>query len=116
VRKQSETFLPTISTHVLDTALGKPAEGVRIVLEHGGAVLGVATTDADGRVKELVKRDLDLPAGVYKLTFAVADYFAASGRECFYTDVVVNFRMLADGHYHVPLLASPYGYSTYRGS
>lgn len=108
--------MSTLSTHVLDTALGKPAEGVHVVLTYGGAVLGSGTTDADGRVKDLAGA-AKLTAGEYTLTFSVADYFRGSSRDCFYSDIAVTFSVAAgDQHYHVPLLVSPFGYSTYRGS
>ncbi len=109
--------MSTISTHVLDTALGKPAPGIRVTLIRGDATVGEGVTDADGRVRDLHAADIDLAEGDYRLTFAVGEYFAAAGREAFYSEIVVDFRVGSDnGHYHVPLLLSPYGYSTYRGS
>ena len=107
--------MSTLTTHVLDTALGAPAMGIRVTLERDGNVLGSGVTDADGRVKDLVKATLD--GGKYELRFDVAGYFAKSGRESFYTDIAVSFQV-KDGteNYHVPLLLSPFGYSTYRGS
>ena len=105
--------MSTLSTHVLDTALGKPAAGIAVTLGHGGRSEPLGPTDADGRVRAAQP----LPAGDYQLTFSVGEYFAASGRETFYRDVVIQFH-IADGsqHYHVPLLITPFGYSTYRGS
>jgi 5-hydroxyisourate hydrolase len=100
----------------LDTALGKPAQGVHVVLRHGGAVLGSGSTDADGRVKDIAGAGTKLSGGEYSLTFSVTDYFRTSSRECFYSDIVVTFNIGDDAHYHVPLLVSPFGYSTYRGS
>lgn len=109
--------MSTLSTHVLDTALGKPAQGVHVVLKHGGAVLGSGNTDADGRVKDIAGVGTKLNAGEYSLTFSVADYFRNSSRQSFYSDIVVTFSLVdGDAHYHVPLLVSPFGYSTYRGS
>ncbi|MBA2688947.1 MAG: hydroxyisourate hydrolase [Gemmatimonadaceae bacterium] len=109
--------MSTLSTHVLDTALGKPAQGIRIVLKHGGAVLGSGITDADGRVKDIAGAGTKLSEGEYSLIFSVADYFRNSSRESFYSDIVVTFNVMElDSHYHVPLLVSPFGYSTYRGS
>lgn len=108
--------MSTLSTHVLDTALGKPAKGVHVVLKHGGAILGSGTTDADGRVKDIAGPAIRLNAGEYSLTFSVAEYFRKSGTPSFYSDIVVTFMVTDEGHYHVPLLVSPFGYSTYRGS
>jgi 5-hydroxyisourate hydrolase len=107
----------TLSTHVLDTALGKPAQGIKVTLESGDDLVGSGVTDADGRVRDLHKANAQLSQGSYVLTFYVADYFSKSGRESFFPEIVVSFRI--DGgkeHYHVPLLLSPFGYSTYRGS
>ena len=107
--------MSTLSTHVLDTALGKPAAGVHVSLARAsdGVVLGDGHTDPDGRLREFVGT---LAADVYRLRFAVADYFAATQRPTFFPEVVVVFRLGDDEHYHVPLLISPFGYSTYRGS
>ncbi len=106
-----------ISTHVLDTSLGKPAQGIRVVLEYGGAIIGSGMTDADGRVRDLVAEGTPIGEGDYRLTFSVAEYFTRGGRESFYSEIVVNFRIGAGSErYHVPLLLSPFGYSTYRGS
>lgn len=109
--------MSTISTHVLDTALGKPAEGVRVTLERDHSLIGSGATDADGRVRDLLQSGSSLGEGEYKLTFSVGDYFAASKRPSFYNHIVVIFQIEGGAeHYHVPLLVSPYGYSTYRGS
>jgi 5-hydroxyisourate hydrolase len=107
--------MATISSHVLDTSLGKPAQGIRIELESGGAIVGSGVTDADGRVKDLAS-GASLGAGDYRLTFSVAEYFKRTGRESFYTSITVDFQVSDSPHYHVPLLLSPFGYSTYRGS
>jgi 5-hydroxyisourate hydrolase len=107
----------TLSTHVLDTALGRPAQGIKVTLERGDDLLGSGETDADGRVKDLLKKETALAEGSYRLTFYVADYFAKAGRAAFFPEIVVAFRAESgEGHYHVPLLLSPFGYSTYRGS
>jgi 5-hydroxyisourate hydrolase len=111
--------MSTITTHVLDVSRGRPASGVVIVLERVGAppsrMLARATTDADGRVKTFTAEALE--PGLYRLTFEVGPYFAAAGIEAFYPRVIVEFEVRdAAQHYHVPLLLSPYGYSTYRGS
>lgn len=109
--------MSALSTHVLDTALGRPAEGIRVTLERDGTIVGSAVTDADGRVSEFPTEGAPLRPGSYRLTFAVLEYFRGSGRESFYTDIVIQFDISADTeHYHVPLLLSPYGYTTYRGS
>jgi 5-hydroxyisourate hydrolase len=109
--------MSAITTHVLDTSLGKPAEGIRVKLQFEGAVVGSGVTDADGRVRELVAAGTPLPEGVYRVTFAVGEYFEESGRDAFYPEIAVSFRVGAgSAHYHVPLLLSPFGYSTYRGS
>jgi len=109
--------MSTLSTHVLDTSLGIPAQGISVTLESDGAVIGSGVTDADGRVSDLAKKGSKLEEGSYSLKFSVADYFLKSGRETFYSEIVVTFRIVgAPRHYHVPLLLSPFGYSTYRGS
>jgi 5-hydroxyisourate hydrolase len=105
----------TLSTHVLDTALGKPARGIRVSLSRGDEVLGSAVTDDDGRVREFPPMR-GIEPGEYRLRFAVADYFVATKRDAFYSEIVIAFRVADDSHYHVPLLLSPFGYSTYRGS
>jgi 5-hydroxyisourate hydrolase len=111
-----------ISTHVLDTAGGKPAAGMRVRLF---AVNGEArcplrnvTTNRDGRTDEPLLAGDRIPAGVYELEFGVGSYFGLSGGEPpFLGDVVVRFGVSDPaGNYHVPLLVAPYGYSTYRGS
>jgi 5-hydroxyisourate hydrolase len=102
-----------ISTHVLDNALGRPAAGVPVrLLGPGGAELAAGVTDADGRIGRLAE---GLPAGTYRLVFDTGRYFAAAGRPAFYPEVAVSFAA-GDGDYHIPLLLSPYAYSTYRGS
>ncbi|HJU89513.1 MAG TPA: hydroxyisourate hydrolase [Gemmatimonadaceae bacterium] len=107
--------MSTLSTHVLDTALGRPAQGVRIELERDGEMLGSGTTDADGRVRDF--RSGSLGEGNYRLTFHVGEYFAAANRASFYTTIAIDFRIgTGSEHYHVPLLLSPFGYATYRGS
>jgi len=108
--------MSSLSTHVLDTASGKPAAGVRVVLRQGGSVLADGLTDADGRLRAFP----ELAAGRYALAFHVADYFRKAGvvlSDPPFLDVVtVDFGLGASGHMHVPLLIAPYGYSTYRGS
>jgi 5-hydroxyisourate hydrolase len=112
-----------ISTHVLDTAAGKPAAGLRLVLtklDGAPAVVAEAMTNADGRTDRPLLEGAAFQAGRYEIAFHVADYFRAAGVKLAdppFLDVVpVCFGVTADGHYHVPLLVSPYAYSTYRGS
>lgn len=114
----------TVSTHVLDAVAGLPAAGVSVglsmlVLEPGGSWLPVeeGVTGADGRLRFAAATS----GGAYRLTFATASYFAARGVATFYPEVVITFNTFTAGgappvHYHVPLLLSPYAYSTYRGS
>ena len=111
-----------ITTHVLDLASGSPARGVAVKLElmtgdRGWIALAEKTTDADGRVKDLLAAGAKLDPGRYRLTFATGAYFAARGLEHFHPEAAITFEV-KDGaqHYHVPLLVSPFGYSTYRGS
>lgn len=108
-----------ITTHVLDIAAGRPAEGVLVILEQsstsGWTELGRGPTDADGRQKSLSAASI--AAGVYRLRFDTAAYFRAKNVRAFFPEVTVAFEIDDVGrHYHVPLLLSPYGYSTYRGS
>lgn len=104
----------TLSTHVLDTSLGRPASGVRVSLEREQTTVGTGTTDANGRLADIVA---GLSAGTYRLRFDVADYFARTGRASLFPEVVVSFTVSGgDEHYHIPVLLSPFGYTTYRGS
>lgn len=108
-----------ITTHVLDVAAGVPAAGIPVRLERqvdgGWEVLVDEVTDIDGRAK-LQDADAKSQAGEYRLTFDVMAYFADSGTESFYSSIPIIFRVGDADHYHVPLLLSPFGYSTYRGS
>lgn len=105
----------TLSTHVLDATVGAPAAGVTVILTAQEGVLATGVTDGDGRIAALSPQPLS--AGIYTLTFATGDYFAARGTETFYPEVAVTFRIpQGSSHFHVPLLLSPYSYSTYRGS
>ena len=113
--------MSAITTHVLDLAKGRPAAGVPIALsvKDAGAwrELGRGATDADGRLRTLLPDGAPLAAGTYRLVFDTASYFAASGVDGFSPEVSVVFAVKEPGgHYHVPLLLSPFGYSTYRGS
>ena len=109
--------MSAITTHVLDTARGRPARGLAVRLDYEGATLGRSTTDVDGRVRDLLPPDRKPAPGLYRLVFETGDWFAATGVEAFYPQVSVDFRVRDGGeHHHVPLLLSPWGYSTYRGS
>jgi 5-hydroxyisourate hydrolase len=105
----------TISTHVLDAALGRPAAGVAVRLEKPSGASVEIVTDADGRIASFGADVLD--AGEYRLRFDTGSYFAAAAREAFYPEVVIAFTVADPAqHYHVPVLLSPFAYSTYRGS
>jgi 5-hydroxyisourate hydrolase len=108
-----------VTTHVLDTALGRPAAGVAVGLyahdDDDWDLLATGTTDTDGRIKDL--GPAELPAGTYRLNFGTGSYYGGMGTETFFPEVDLVFAVTGTGeHYHVPLLLSPFGYSTYRGS
>ncbi|MGJ9424584.1 hydroxyisourate hydrolase [Nesterenkonia halotolerans] len=105
-----------ITTHVLDTTTGTPASGIAVqLLGPEGAHIASGTTDADGRIAELGPDTLS--AGAYRLVFATAEYFSSRAVEHFFPEVTLTFTVEASAaHYHVPLLLSPFAYSTYRGS
>jgi 5-hydroxyisourate hydrolase len=109
-----------LTTHVLDTSIGKPAAGVRVVLRRDNAVLGESVTNANGRLDQPLLDGTAFKPGGYELSFHVGDYFRARGvalADPPFLDVIpVRFAVTEDAHYHVPLLVAPYGYSTYRGS
>ena len=106
--------MSTLSTHVLDTSIGRPAAGIRVTLLRGQEVVGDGVTDSDGRARDFAP---PLEAGEYSLRFEVHPYFRTSDREAFYRVITIDFVVRAAGeHYHIPLLLSPFGYSTYRGS
>ena len=102
-----------ISTHVLDTARGCPAADVRVELYRDDELVASELTDADGRVRELAEGELE--SGDYRLRFATRRYFERSGLNVFYPEVSVIFTIEDSSHLHVPLLLSPYGYTTYKG-
>jgi 5-hydroxyisourate hydrolase len=111
----------TLSTHVLDTARGRPAAGIPVILSAEGPggwkELGRGTTDADGRIAALLPASAPPPPGAtLRLRFELAAYFARSGTPAFYPLVEIVFALQDDAHHHIPLLISPFGYSTYRGS
>ena len=110
-----------ITTHVLDTARGRPADGIPVRLEHESAPgewkeIGSGATDADGRLRTLTEGHA-LERGTYRITFETEAYWKAQAREGFYPRVSVTFVVRDPSqHFHVPLLLSPFGFSTYRGS
>ena len=114
--------MPRLTTHVLDTASGKPAAGLRVVLRRADApeVLSEATTNADGRLDTPLLEGGAFKPGAYEITFYAGDYFRRQGTAladpAFLDLVPVRFALAEVRDTHVPLLISPYGYSTYRGS
>ena len=112
--------MSAITSHVLDTSLGQPAAALSVSLarfEDGAFLeLGHGDTDRDGRVKELLGAHA-LSVGLYRLSFETGAHYRATGRDSFYERVEIQFHVTDPSqHYHVPLLLSPFGYSTYRGS
>jgi 5-hydroxyisourate hydrolase len=111
-----------ITTHVLDTARGRPAAGVPVVLERATGrdqwePIGRGQTDADGRLRSLMSGQSGLEPGQYRLIFDTRKYFDAQSVRTLYPSVVIVFETVAgETHYHVPLLLGPFGYTTYRGS
>jgi 5-hydroxyisourate hydrolase len=110
-----------VTTHILDLALGKPAEGILVLLEKPGQkgkwlAFSKGTSNKDGRVTDLLKKDKLLKAGNYRLTFDTGAYFKKQNVKCFYPLIQIVFEIADENTYHVPLLLSPFGYSTYRGS
>ena len=112
----------TLSTHVLDTSLGTPGRGLALSLERWSADqnwqrIGGGTTDDDGRVRDLLDSDETLDIGRYRMSFETGAYFGSQSLSTLYPVVRIVFDVQGDGeHYHIPLLLSPFGYSTYRGS
>ncbi|MBA8817597.1 5-hydroxyisourate hydrolase [Microbacterium halimionae] len=103
-----------LTTHVLNASTGAPAAGVGVVLaDVTGALVAQGNTDSDGR---LALGPEKLASGDYALTFATREYFSSHGVETFYPSATVTFTVTDERHYHVPLLLSPFAYSTYRGS
>lgn len=114
-----------LTTHVLDTALGKPAAGLTVelwrIVAGGREHLSTAVTNADGRLDRPALEGEDFRTGTYELVFRAGDYLRASAtaplaEPLFLGDIPIRFGIAEDSHYHVPLLLSPFGYSTYRGS
>ncbi|GAB4036548.1 hydroxyisourate hydrolase [Spirosoma gilvum] len=111
--------MSAITTHILDTTRGKPAEGVSVVLyqQHREWLeISRGITNADGRISDLLTKETVLPSGVYKLRFETGAYFESLSVASFYPFVDISFTITTGEHYHVPLLLNPFGYSTYRGS
>ncbi len=109
--------MSSISTHVLDTVLGKPASGIAVRLEQhrddGWALLAEGATDTDGRCRNLTDHAV---AGTYRLIFQTTGYFHSQKRTSIYPEISVTFHCHGDLHYHLPLLLSDNSYTTYRGS
>ncbi len=109
-----------ITTHILDTAKGKPAAGVPVTLAQqtitGWQALAQGITNADGRIMDLLFKDTVLATGEYRLIFETEVYFTLQHIATFYPTVEIRFYVRDAAHYHVPLLLSPFGYTTYRGS
>ena len=104
----------SVSTHVLDSVLGRPAAGIAVRLFAGDSLLAEGVTDRDGRCR-LTEDATAL--GAHRLVFATGQWFAEQGRETFYPEVVLTFAVAEPAeHHHVPLLLAPFAYSTYRGS
>lgn len=118
---QTHLLKSAITTHILDVMRGRPAAGVKVTLEvhtsgHEYALVHTSQTNDDGRVPFLVAHE-NLREGLYRISFETGAYFTSLGIEGFYPSVSINFHVRdAKQHYHVPLLLSPFGYSTYRGS
>lgn len=113
-------IMSQLTTHVLDIAAGKPAKNISIRLMHKANdswdTIAQGVTNADGRIADLLPAGKKLVAGNYKMVFETGHYYAANKISTFYPVVEVIFTVADESHYHVPLLISPYGYSTYRGS
>jgi 5-hydroxyisourate hydrolase len=110
-----------ITTHVLDTAKGKPGVGINIVLEKkissGYERIGGGRTNNDGRLPGLLDENYNLEKGIYRISFDTESYYKEQGQKCFYPEASIVFEIENPSeHFHVPLLISGYGYSTYRGS
>jgi 5-hydroxyisourate hydrolase len=110
-----------LSTHILDTSRGRPAAGIPVTLEERRGDIwlevGTAVSDADGRVRTLVPEGREIQPGTHRLRFDVLEYLSGQGGRAFFPSVEISFHVESGAeHYHVPLLLSPFGYSTYRGS
>lgn len=106
-----------VTTHVLDTSLGKPGAGMCIKLRGAnGKTIGMGITNSDGRIADLLPAGYELEPGSYEMLFKTGDYYSALDQKGFYPSVGISFETFDKTHYHVPLLINPFGYSTYRGS
>lgn len=109
-----------ITTHILDTTKGKPVQGIAVVLyqqqNNDWTEIAKGITDNDGRITDLLSREETLALGIYKMRFLTKAYFDQLHTPTFYPYVEITFEITAREHYHIPLLLSPFGYSTYRGS
>lgn len=109
-----------LTTHILDTTLGKPAQNVNIVLyqfhENHWVEISQGITNQDGRISDLLPNEVLLAFGTYKMKFETKTYFDRLSVQTFYPMVEIIFEISTNEHYHVPLLLNPFGYSTYRGS
>ena len=109
-----------VTTHVLDTSAGKPGKDISVRLmqhsSHQWRAIAQGVTNTDGRVTDLLPAGKDLTAGNYKIVFETGAYYAKQSIKTFYPAVEILFTIADNSHYHVPLLISPFGYSTYRGS
>ena len=109
-----------LTTHVLDTSIGKPGKDISIRLKQfangSWQTIAQGITNADGRIGDLLPSNRNVLPGNYKMVFETGNYFAVNNTKGFYPEVEITFTVFDDGHYHVPLLINPFGYSTYRGS
>ncbi len=114
------TKVSQITTHVLDTSIGKPGEGIAIKLrkqnKNNWETIALGITNNDGRIADLLPPNVELPAGEYEMYFLTGDYYKKQNVKGFYPAVGIHFETFDQTHYHVPLLVNPFGYSTYRGS
>jgi 5-hydroxyisourate hydrolase len=109
-----------VTTHILDTARGKAAEGMTVMMfQQQGETwrqISLQASDDNGRISDLIQDDVVLEPGQYRLRFETKAYFELAGTVCFYPFVEITFNITGPEHYHIPLLISPFGYTTYRGS
>lgn len=121
IRLNKLLAMSQITTHVLDTAQGKPAEGIRISLQRPTGsekweTITSGITNDDGRIPDFLPSGQTIEPGIYRMLFETGVYFEKNGVQGFYPEVPVIFEIRDTEHYHIPLLLNPFGYSTYRGS